>query len=128
MTQEEIKLLEKLSEKDPLLKSAYDEIMGIHADPTKIFYKELIQTVMALSKELEFIRTGKKELANIIGADDKTFERVTKLLTDSEKIFSGLRKGKDDVFPDEAKSDREKESEEGLSFTDRLANKKRKSN
>jgi hypothetical protein len=128
MTQEEIKLLEKLSEKDPLLKSAYDEIMGIHTYPTKIFYKELIQTVMALSKELEFIRTGKKELANIIGADDKTFERVTKLLTDSEKIFSGLRKGKDDVFPDEAKSDREKESEEGLSFTDRLANKKRKSN
>lgn len=122
----ELDEFKKISVGNPLLEKVQQDLEGIYGDPTKVFYKELNQTIIALSKELGFIRLGQSELAHIIGSEDKTFERVSKLLTDSEKIFSGLRKGKEDVFPEEAKSDKELEGEKGLSFADRVANKKRK--
>jgi hypothetical protein len=122
----ELDEFKKIAVGNHILEKVLQEIESIHGDPTRVFYKELNQTIIALSKELGFIRLGQKELAHIIASDDKTFERVSKLLTDSEKIFSGLRKGKEDVFPEEAKSDKESEGEKGMSFADRVANKKRK--
>lgn len=126
LTKEELEQFRLIASKDELLLKVLEEVNSIHTDPTKVFYRELIQTVMAMSKEMEFVRTGKKELAHIIASEDKIFERMTKLITDSEKIFAGLRKGKEDVFPDEAKSDKEKEKESGISFADKIANKKRR--
>ena len=122
----ELEEFKRLSIGNELFEKIYHELDSINEDPTKVFYRELNQTVIALSKELGFIRNGEKNLAHIIGSDDKTFERVSKLLTDSEKIFSGLRKGKEDVFPEMAKSDKEAEGEKGMSFADRKANKRRK--
>lgn len=63
-------------------------------DPSSEFYKELILTVQHLSKELGYVRDGKEAMATILKSEDKTFERISSLLTNSEKIFTGLDKGK----------------------------------
>jgi len=126
LTKAELEEFKKMADKNSLLEKVYNEIEAINGDPAKEFYKELVLTISALSKELSFLRDGKKELATLIASDDKTFERVTKLATDADKIFNGLRKGKMDIDPESAKEASEKDKEEGMSFSDKMANKKRK--
>ena len=122
----EIEEFKKLSVGNDLLEKVYKELMSIYEDPTKAVYKEITQAAVALSKEMSHVRNGEEHLAPILKSDDKTFERMFKIITEAEKVFAGIRKGKEDVFPEEAKSDKEKEKEEGLSFADKMANKKRK--
>ena len=57
----ELDEFKKIAVGNHILEKVLQEIESIHGDPTRVFYKELNQTIIALSKELGFIRLGQKE-------------------------------------------------------------------
>lgn len=91
--------LKKLAEEYPLVQELIDELESYQTDPQKVFYLELKEMVVALSSEMKSVRNpinndeDIKKLCPILKGDDKLFERIKSLMTDSEKIFNGLKKG-----------------------------------
>lgn len=87
-----------LGEKHPIVKRMYDEILSYASDPAKVFYQEMSLTIKTLSEELKTVREDEDPQLKIMGNKD-LFTMIKDLLTNSEKIFAGLKKGKLDIDP-----------------------------
>jgi len=104
----------------PLVKKIVDEIESFYEDPSKMLYKEIVETTKTLAKDLSLIRSGKENIETAIlndNKDDKLFDRVMNLLTKSSAIFEGINRGKKLIDPVGAKqADMEKDSDDKLIF------------
>lgn len=84
--------LKKLAEENSLVQELIDELKSYREDPQKVFYNEVREMVLELSREMRNHRkSGKAILSN--HKDDKIFERIRTILVDAPKIFEGLKKG-----------------------------------
>lgn len=106
-TESEQSDIKKLSDKHPLVKRLWDEYLKYQQDPSSEYYLEVVEMTKALAREMNSVRNPKKEkvgdkVVNVMDApillsEDKLFDRLKVLLTDSEKIFAGILKGKQDL-------------------------------
>ena len=87
-----------LGEKHPIIKRMHDEVLSYANDPAKVFYKEMSLTIKAMSDELRMAREDDEPELKILG-NKELFTMIKDLLTNSEKIFAGLRKGRLDIDP-----------------------------
>lgn len=87
-----------LGEKNPIVKRLYDEVLIYSNDPAKVFYKELSLTIKALSEELKTAREEDEPNLRLLG-NKELFTMIKDLMTNSEKIFIGLEKGRFDIDP-----------------------------
>ncbi len=101
---------EELAKKHPVVKIMLDELQSYEEDPAKVFYLEMTEIIKALSGEMRAIREGKVQddgdggLTNVeIMTNPKIFGMIKDMLTNSEKIFVGLKKGRYDIDPNAKK-------------------------
>lgn len=114
-----------LATKHPVVNKMLQELVSYDIDPAKMFYREVVLTIQALSEDMESIRTGKvagdiitegeEAKSNLkIMADNKTFGMIKDLLINLDKIFAGLQKGKFDIDPNAALKNDEKDKQPAL--------------
>lgn len=106
-TEEEQLEIKKISDKNPLVKRLWEEYDKYQQDPTAEYYIEVVEMAKALAREMHSVRNPKEETidgqkvsvmsAPILLGTDKLFDRIKILLTDSEKIFAGISKGKQEL-------------------------------
>lgn len=106
-TEEEQLEIKKISDKNPLVKRLWEEYDKYQQDPTAEYYLAVVEMSKALAGEMNSVMSPKKEIidgktvtimdAPILLSEDKLFERIKSLLTDNEKIFSGIAKGKQEL-------------------------------
>lgn len=87
IAEQEIKYLEKIADKEPLVKKLLEAYNEFVSDPAEIFRNELAQTAIYLGKEM---RDARQE--NILKGEDKTFERISVLMKEGERILAGLNR------------------------------------
>ncbi len=119
ISDEDKKQLDKLCDKYPIVKSIYDEWNKYQQDPTAEYYLAIVEMTKSLSKEMHNVMNPKKEVidgksfsvmdAPILLSEDKLFERIRMLMTDSPKIFEGIEKGKNYLNPFDKKEEIKKE-------------------
>ncbi len=85
INEQELQDLEKLAEKNPLVGKLLEAYKEFTEDPSEIFRNELAQTAIYLGKEMRAARSG-----TILQGEDKTFERISVLLKEGERILGGL--------------------------------------
>lgn len=96
-----------LGEKHSIVKRMFDEVLSYANDPAKVFYKELSLTIKTLSEELKIAREEDDPNLRLLG-NKELFTMIKDLLTNSEKIFIGLKKGKLDIDPSAKQQDENK--------------------
>lgn len=99
--------IQKLANKNELVKKLWEEYSKYQQDPSAEYYVEVVEMAKALANEMKSVRNPKKEIvdgktfnvmdAPILLSEDKLFDRIKVLLTDSEKIFIGISKGKHEL-------------------------------
>jgi len=97
--EEEIKSLRK--SKDEGVQKLLGFYEAICMDDSIDFFMSLKRTIAILGGDLNAICDGKtSEELIILGndKDDKLYERVRTLLVDSDKIFGGLKKGREGIL------------------------------
>ena len=85
ITEEEIKQLGKIAEKEPVVAKLLEEYGEFISNPEEVFRNELAQTAIYLARELRDARNS-----TILKGEDKTFERVSVLLKEGERILGGI--------------------------------------
>ncbi len=99
--------IKKLSDKHEVIKRLWEEYSKYQQDPSAEYYLEVVEMTKALAREMNAVRNPRKETvdgktvnvmdAPILLTEDKLFDRLKVLLTDSEKIFTGISKGKQEL-------------------------------
>ena len=102
----ELKDLKK-NNKDESVKKLILFYESICNDDSVDFYFSLKNTIKILSGDLDSICEGNDQALMILGndKDDKLFERVRTLIVDCEKIFGGLKKGRESILMPLAEKD-----------------------
>lgn len=116
LTDKEEKDIQALSKKHPEVEKVYTEYKLYKTDATRILHAEFNEMAKCLAGEFKLIREGASGQCRILTSDDKLYERVLALMTNSEKIFKGMRIGKEDISPEAVvkEKDKDKEAKEGL--------------
>lgn len=108
-----------LAKSNPLVKRMVEEIQSFYEDPTRLLYKEIVETTKVLASDLKLVRNPSKisaENAPVIisdDKDDKLYDRVMKVITDSSKIFDGIERGRRAIDPEGAEADRLSKTDSG---------------
>lgn len=111
--------IKSLCRSNPLIKKIVDEIESFYDDPSKMLYKEIVETTKTLSNDLSLIRSGKDNIQTVIlndDKDDKLFDRIMNLITKSGPIFEGIAKGKKMIDPIGAKQESMKDDGDKVIF------------
>ncbi len=109
--------IKALSKNNPVIKKIVDELESFYDDPTKMLYKEIVETTKTLAVDLSLIRSGAENIETKIlndDKDDKLFDRIMNLLTKSAAIFDGINKGKKMIDPIGAKQDESKKGDDDM--------------
>jgi len=106
-SEEEQEQIKKIAAKNELISKLWQEYNKYQQDPTAEYYLEIVEMTKALAKEMASVRNPQKKTvggvevnvmaAPILLSEDKLFERIKGLLTDNEKIFAGINKGKQEM-------------------------------
>jgi len=101
LTPEEVKALRAKVGEDPVLERLLSKCLAITDDnPIADFYFEFVGMISSLSEDMKGLRDADLLYSgNMFTAKDERFDRVMKLMVSSDKIFDGLRKGRDILAP-----------------------------
>jgi hypothetical protein len=107
LTKEQLDQIEKLAAKYEVIQLLWEDYKKYQQDPSTEYYLEVVEMTKALAKEMRSVRNPEKKeidgkMMNVMDApillcEDKLFDRIKVLLTDSEKIFAGIFKGKQEL-------------------------------
>lgn len=100
ITEAEQKDLEKIAESEPLVEKLLEAYNDLISDPAEIFRSALSKTALHLASEMSEATEG-----TILKGEDKTFERISVLLKEGERILGGLSRtsGVEDKIADKKK-------------------------
>jgi hypothetical protein len=100
ITDTELQSLEEIASKEPLVGKLLDAYNDLVSDPAEIFRSALSKTALHLASEMNDATEG-----NILKGEDKTFERISVLLKEGERILGGLSRtsGVEDKIADKKK-------------------------
>ena len=111
-SKEEIKEIEELRKKYPVVEKLWFEICEYKENPAYIYHQSITKIVKKLAKDVDdAIDTSENVFTNKT-KDDKTFERFMLLVTGGEKGFKALRIGKGDIDPEGAEKEKRASEEE----------------
>ncbi len=128
LSEEEIKEIENTAAVVPVVKRVWDEYNAYKRDAGKAFYKSILDSTEALTKELESVSTGTYSKRRILTSDSKEWKRVFSLLVNAKKIIAGLDSGRELINGASnviKVKENKKEVEDEISLTDKMANQKK---
>ena len=112
LTEKEEKDIITLSKKHPEVEKVYTEYKLYKTDATRILHAEFNEMAKCLASDFKLARTGRAKECVILNSEEKLYERVLALMTNSEKIFKGMRIGKEDISPETISKEKNKDNEE----------------
>lgn len=103
-TEKERKELITLSEKHPIVAKLLEELQSYKDDPAKVYYAAVNYLTKAIAKDLMHYAKGESGKCKVLPIEN--FDAVQKQLSITDKMFSGIKKGKEDIDPEAAEKER----------------------
>lgn len=106
-TEKERKELITLSEKHKIVAKVLEELESYKQDTTKKYYASINKITNAIADDLVKVAEGRD--ADCVVLTSYLFDVIQKLLPITDKVFSGIKKGKEDIDPEGAEKERKEE-------------------
>lgn len=103
-TEKERKELITLSEKHPIVAKLLEENQSYKLDTTKKYYASINRITNAIADDLIKVAEGKD--SDCVVLTSSLFDVIQKLLPITDKVFAGIKKGKEDIDPEAAEKER----------------------
>jgi hypothetical protein len=108
-TDKEKKELITIAEKHSVVAKLLEELESYKQDTTKKYYSSINRITNAIADDLVKVAEGKDEQCVVLTSS--LFDVIQKLLPITDKVFAGIKKGREDIDPDAAELDKKLESD-----------------
>ena len=108
-TEKEKKELITIAEKHKVVQKLLEELESYKEDPAKMYFSAVNALTKAIAKDLLHFANGESGNCKVIPPGD--FDALQKQLSITDKMFSGIKKGKEDIDPEAAELEKKLESD-----------------
>jgi hypothetical protein len=108
-TEKEKKELITIAEKHKVVQKLLEELESYKQDTTKKYYASINRITNAIADDLVKVAEGKDSECVVLTST--LFDVIQKLLPITDKVFAGIKKGREDIDPETAELEKKLESD-----------------